>query len=374
MRTNEAPVVIYEQMSPGHYTFTLQVWTSSGDYSRDSVNVFVHAPYSPLPPPLGGVNTSTSLHNNSTTSLKAAKTTNTSALVANSTLQLELAIEPALFTEAKKDEFLSQLQSHLHRAEFNLLHPRLVLLDTRVAFKESRASGVLLQLIVFEQLDDQADTYLMDTRERVYDERESWWSSTSGNGNGNGERAVAADTLARLMRASVTRQQLADYVWSNVIGLDVRDDANQLLLAYLTFADVRVVDIRPLACSDACLAHGRCDPHSHACVCDQYWTSDLYKAFVANQQYSLSQMDNCGQCGVFVHNNKSECLKVCIFIFIFSRVEQTVDADTAVRDRVLGAGGERGGGVRALSSVLSPVSLLLLLWLVVLLSIAQQRR
>jgi hypothetical protein len=67
-------------------------------------------------------------------------------------IQIELDIEPSMFSEYLKERFLNQFQDMLtrHREQFRLKKPRVVLVNTRIVAPPnySKKSSVVLELIV----------------------------------------------------------------------------------------------------------------------------------------------------------------------------------------------------------------------------------
>ena len=43
VKTNQAPIVIYEQLVEGEYKFLLRVHTNRDEVSQDVINVYVHS-------------------------------------------------------------------------------------------------------------------------------------------------------------------------------------------------------------------------------------------------------------------------------------------------------------------------------------------
>ena len=63
--------------------------------------------------------------------------------------------------------------------------------------------------------------------------------------------------------------------------------------------DHAVLLLDTVTCQNPCSGHGRCDEVTRRCVCDRFWTENVFRRLGSDGQA------NCGECGVVVSGDRS---------------------------------------------------------------------
>lgn len=294
MGTNEAPIVIYEQLVTGVYKFTLKVWTNTNEFSQSSVNVYVH-------PFLMDENKPT---NNEM--IEQQKSTNDQTINKN-IIEIELDLEPKRFTEYIKDQFLYKFQLLLqqHQRDFHLEQPKVVLVNSRIASPfSSGKSRIILEIIVTDIIDPKnvsVELPVSKLEDRVY--------YTNMNVIGPNRRVVMAASLVPKLRKNLKSfekmLEKLDYVFAYLKissnALKIPNKHESLLENF----DVKISSINVLTCTNDeiastqrnnyynCSNHGKCDTYSHKCVCDKFWMFNFYSYYL-DYENDITNGNNCG--------------------------------------------------------------------------------
>ena len=127
-------------MVEGTYKFILKVWSKTGEFSQDTINVHVHSYMN-----------SSELYNKNNKSIIENQYIN------ENIIQIEIDTEPKQFTEAFKANFLNKLNILLQQSK--LQNPRVVLVKTDVSLKLKK-SRVILDILVCENVEEINETKL----------------------------------------------------------------------------------------------------------------------------------------------------------------------------------------------------------------------
>lgn len=291
MKTNEAPIVIYEQLVEGEYRFLLKVWTNDNELSQDTVHVYVHS------------STSNS-DANSTISLNSSLKSESPSLNDN-IVQIELDIKPSLFSEYLKEQFLTKLQILLQQqVELKLKQPKVILVNTKIIINSKGKSSVLLELIISDILDEKIKTadLKISQIENVYSEDTDLI--------GENRKIVKSAVLVKLLRKKQkTFKTLLNSMHTFIQRMQATNVTQELPSrpSVLDFLDIKILSISQLTCTDDslfihskhvnkynCSNHGKCDLHSHKCICDKYWMPNLY-LYYFDYESDLTNGNNCGK-------------------------------------------------------------------------------
>ncbi|RNA39755.1 hypothetical protein BpHYR1_012044 [Brachionus plicatilis] len=276
--TNEAPVVVYENMVEGEYRFVLKVWSSEGEFSQDFVHVFVHGSTNE--------NVSAQAHN--------------PAHINQNMIEIELDIEPSLLSEGLKIEFLNKLQNFLlQNKEFRLTDPKLVLINSRLSYLEKKSS-VVLELLVTDLVNSSIPSGISD--DLVL-------------GDKNRHICPSAPIVLQLRKKQKSFKNLLDSIQTIIERIQINGLKNQTLMGtieqldnkksqVLDFLNVKILSIRQSTCFDdrlfdqslnhtySCSGHGTCDMHSRKCICNKYWMPN-YSRYFLNYESDLTDGNNC---------------------------------------------------------------------------------
>lgn len=266
-------------MIEGEYKFVLKVWSVEGEFSQDFVHVFVHgSAYQNIPAQLQNL---TQLNQN--------------------IIEIELEIEPSLFSESLKVEFLNQLQNFLlNNQDFKLIDPKLVLISSRLSLLNQKSS-VVLEILVTDLINS---------------------SKPSGIGDdlilGDKNRYIcpSAPIVFQLRKKQKSFKSLLDSIQTIIERIQTNGIKNQTLMdtirqpenkknQVLDFLNVKILSIRKTTCFDdrlldqnlnntySCSGHGTCDMHSRKCICKKYWMPNYFRYFF-NYESDLTDGNNCG--------------------------------------------------------------------------------
>lgn len=282
VNTNEAPVVMYEHLVEGVYTFWLRVWTNTNEMSQNTVHVYVH---SSSVPQSNQVNM------------------NQSSELSDNIVQIELDIEPKKFTESVKQEFLNKLQMFLlQAAELNLKRPKIIEINTRISTKEEK-STVILDLLIVNQTSDLSSKETLDemsiyAKSQVYNQNQVFVTAN--------ENVVRSDQVIGLLKKKKNFRAYLDFVIHS-IRLDTHLDTSvaskqKFSTNELVFSEIDIIDVGQLTCNVHnknsrlfnCSNHGVCDTFSQKCICNKYWMPNLYMYYIRNEA-DLTNGNNCGK-------------------------------------------------------------------------------
>ncbi len=281
VNTNEAPIVMYEHLIEGVYTFLLRVWTNTNEMSQDTVHVYVHS---------------------SSVSQDGRANTNQSSELSDNIVQIELDIEPKIFTESVKQEFLNKLQMFLLQAELNLKRPTVNVINTRISTKEEK-STVILDLLIVDRASDLSSKETIDemsiySKSQVYNQNQILVSTN--------ENVVRSDQVITLLKKKNNFRAYLDFVIHS-IRLDTHLDTSasskhKFSANELAFSEIDIIDVGQLTCNVHnknsrlfnCSNHGICDSFSQKCICNKYWMPNLYMYYLRNEA-DLTNGNNCGK-------------------------------------------------------------------------------
>jgi hypothetical protein len=281
VNTNEAPVVMYEHLVEGVYTFLLRVWTNTDEMSQDTVHVYVH---------------SSSVPESNQANM------NQSSELSDNIVQIELDIEPKMFTELVKQEFLNKLQMFLLHAELNLKRPKINVVNTRISTKEEK-STVILDLLIVDQANDLPSKEIIDemgiySKSQIYNQNQVFVSAN--------ENIVRSEQIIGLLKKKKNFRAYLDFVLHS-IRLDTHLDTSvaskqKFSTNELAFSEIDIIDVGQLTCNVHnknsrlfnCSNHGVCDTFSQKCICNKYWMPNLYMYYIRNEA-DLTNGNNCGK-------------------------------------------------------------------------------
>lgn len=137
--TNKAPVAIYENLVEGVYRFVLSLESSTGEFTRDTVDVIVHSSYI--------AQSDSSKH----LDLESLGSRHDLQVVYDNLVQIELSYTPEEFTQFIENDFISRLEILLKKSDHKFNNPKVILTNTRIS-SHSKNSHVILELFVCEDL------------------------------------------------------------------------------------------------------------------------------------------------------------------------------------------------------------------------------
>lgn len=267
-------------MVEGEYKFVLKVWSNEGEFSQDFVHVFVHG----------------------STNQNVPAQSHNSVLINQNMIEIELDIEPSLFSEGLKIEFLNKLQNFLLKnKEFKLTDPKLVLISSRVSFINQKSS-VILELLVTDLINSSIPMGISD--DLVL-------------GDKNRYICASGPIVLQLRKKQKSFKNLLNSIQTIIERIHTNGIQNQTLLGtikqlegkknqVLDFLNVKILSIRQMTCFDdrlfdqnlnntySCSGHGTCDMHSRKCICTKYWMPN-FSRYYFNYESDLTEGNNCGK-------------------------------------------------------------------------------
>lgn len=272
-------------MVEGEYRFMLKVWTNTNEYSQSTVHVYVHS----------------TLNTNRIQMGQQRKYKQENELNEN-IIQIELDIEPNLFSEYLKDRFLSKFQLMLQEQKmFKLMHPQVVLINTKIASPVgySQKSSVILELIVTDLINEGFRSEPMPIQDGgVFNDEVDLI--------GENRKIVNNSHLIRLLRKN---QKVFQFSFNNINSMLAYFKAPEKIetikhYSILDSLDIKVLTVSKLTCTDDfsptsssntynCSNHGKCDFHSHKCICNKFWMPNLY-LYYFDYESDLTNGNNCG--------------------------------------------------------------------------------
>jgi hypothetical protein len=312
LRTNEAPVVYYENLIEGTYTFILRIWTNTNELSQDTVQVHVHGT-----PQLSAHSSSQMIVSHSGSSFLVPFDKQN---LAENLVQIELDIQPNNFNEFLKKQFLRKLEILLKQYEmFKLQNPRVFLINTKVFFNTyTSKSTVILEVIITDskqvnmnenELDDEIDANFDDQTMA-------------------GREIIKSDFIVRELRK---RQKYLKFNLINSSLSSVKsmlktfnlESYNSYLNSFIhtmftnntamgnvkleEFLNMKVLGISQVTCLAgvynsslaknarfSCSNHGKCDVFSHKCICDRYYMHNVLLHYFSYEN-DLTDGNNCGK-------------------------------------------------------------------------------
>lgn len=275
-QSNEKPIVVYEQLVEGVYRFILKIWSNSNEFSQDVVHVYVHS------------------HLNSSKSISSSSSSNTmdhtnhqelinKEFINENIVQIELDIEPKLFTESVKNSFINKLTILMQQSE--LKSPKLLLVNSKVSFKSTK-SRVILEVIACEDSSTQQPNE--DTFDYEYLIKLSQDSIRADKMGVVSRRVLRSTELIKILK---TNNKI--YSVKSLIGSLLGSNSDNLAINYL---GMRITEIGQLTCdyshNDTCSSHGTCDSLTGKCVCSAYWMPNLFGFYLQNES-DLTNGNNC---------------------------------------------------------------------------------
>ncbi len=273
-------------MVEGTYKFILKVWSKTGEFSQDTINVHVHSYMN-----------SSELYNKNNKSMIENQYIN------ENIIQIEIDTEPKQFTEAFEANFLNKLNILLQQSK--LQNPRVVLVKTGISLKLKK-SRVILDILVCENVEEinetklNQDLFSFDYLVKIA--QDNHFSPDSGT---KMRRVLNNNELISLLK-----RNHKIYTFKNSFGSYLMNTNNDFITDYL---GLKITEIGQLACdlnnkssNFNCSNHGYCDSITHKCVCNKYWMPNLFRFYFQNEN-DLTNGNNCG----------NKCF-FCIFFKIYS--------------------------------------------------------
>jgi hypothetical protein len=243
--------------------------------------------------------------------------------LAENLVQIEIDIQPDQFNVFMRRQFLRRLEILLRQQykTFKLKSPRVFLINTKAFLsKPSGKSTVVLEMVITDsndmhnELDNEDDDELEDTNVDLAT-----------------REIIKSDFIVRELR----RKQ--KYLRFDLVNLSLTsinsvlktlnlDNYNARLSAFVhqitndtsnggggglkleDYFSLRVLGISQVTCLSAandpslaanvrftCSGHGKCDVHSHKCVCNRYYMHNVYARYF-NYENDLTDGNNCGKC------------------------------------------------------------------------------
>lgn len=243
-------------------------------------------------------------------------------------IQIELDIEPSMFSESLKTKFVDKFQRMLveHSRQFHgLVRPRVVLVNTRIAAPRgySTRSSVVLELIVTDRRLDAVAAAAADDDQLTPSTLNALVYDRDVDLVGEHRRIVDNSHLIRLMRRHqkvfhFSFDKIQSSVWAYFGGMMANStstaaqttqppkssasssysmldslDVKILTVSKLTCTSDFYAAASPLANSYNCSNHGKCDFNSHRCICDRFWMPNLYLRYF-DYESDLTDGNNCG--------------------------------------------------------------------------------
>lgn len=271
-------------MVEGEYRFILKVWTGEGELSQDFVHVYVH----------GSANENLNHFENS-------------VQMNENMVEIELDIEPSLFNENLKIEFLNKLQNFLkENKEFKLIDPKLVLVNTRISVN-NRKSGVVLELVVTDLTNSTIKTPTGITEDLALGEKYRKICSSQTIVRQLRKKQKSFKTLLNSIQTIIERIQ-SDGLKNETLLNTIKqiDNPKKNKKSIQDFLNIKILSIRQMTCFDDrlfdteaknsynCSNHGKCDMHTRKCICDKYWMPNYFRYYF-DYESDITNGNNCGK-------------------------------------------------------------------------------
>ena len=259
-------------MEVGFYRFLLQVWTNANDFSQDTVHVYVH-PYLNSPP--------FSIDVNNKEDISPLREMD----IQDSLVQIEIDMDPAKFSEKKKEAFLKNLQDLLQQPEFKLIQPTVVFVSSKVSINLKKSTVLIEILVVENDFSHKADSHFTSISEGFTLTEYQTLAKSSG--------------IVKALRAKRKNPNLFGAFLQPIPNVEVVSSTHPY--ESLELLGVKILNvIQPTSNTQKysrgfnCSSHGKCDAFSHKCICDKYWMPNLYMYYFENKS-DLTNGSNCGK-------------------------------------------------------------------------------
>lgn len=291
--TNRAPIAYYENLVEGVYRFVLSMESSTGEFSRDTVDVVVHSSYIAQRPD--------SDKSSNQMDLDSLGSRQDLQVVYDNLVQIELSYTPEEFTQFIENDFISRLEILLKKSDHKFNNPKVILTNTRIT-SHAKNSHVILELFVCEDLsaifieNHRKELNVFDFKKHadLEEDMNHWFLTDTKESKQN---IISSDIIVHLLKRK-SLGKLIDSTLEYIDRLPIKQA--RIFKKNPGYSELHIIDVSVLTCeignfSEAagkCSEHGECDHFTGKCVCDKYWMPNLYLYYLQNDQ-DLTSGNNC---------------------------------------------------------------------------------